>query len=130
MPSDASALAFGDVVLVPFPFTDQTALKRRPAVVISAQDYNARSPDIILMPVTSQLRENARYGDVAVLNWQDAGLLKPSTIKPLIATIESALIVRRLGALGPDDAAAVRGLLATIIGQFSSPSAAEGGSSV
>jgi len=49
MPSDAGAMAFGDIVLVPFPFTDQTAAKRRPAVVISAEGYNARHPDVILM---------------------------------------------------------------------------------
>ena len=28
---------FGDVVLIPFPFTDQTALKKRPAVVASSE---------------------------------------------------------------------------------------------
>lgn len=32
---------FGEIVLVPFPFTNQNALKKRPAAVISSQDYNA-----------------------------------------------------------------------------------------
>ncbi|MEG4030635.1 MULTISPECIES: type II toxin-antitoxin system PemK/MazF family toxin [unclassified Microcoleus] len=32
---------FGDVVLVPFPFTDQTTTKKSPAVVISSDVYNA-----------------------------------------------------------------------------------------
>ena len=31
---------FGDVVLVPFPLTAQTAVKRRPAVVVSSDAYN------------------------------------------------------------------------------------------
>ena len=38
---------FGDVVLVPFPFTDQSTTKKRPAVVVSSADYNARRPDVI-----------------------------------------------------------------------------------
>lgn len=32
---------FGDVVLVPFPFTDQSASKKRPAVVVSSSAYHA-----------------------------------------------------------------------------------------
>ena len=47
-------IEFGDIALVPFPFTDQRTLKRRPAVVVSTQRYNRGCPDIILMAVTSQ----------------------------------------------------------------------------
>jgi len=78
---------FGDVILVPFPFTDQTTTKQRPAVVISSRTYHALRPDLVLMAVTSQLRA-ATWGDVEVDDWRTAGLLKPSAIKPLIATIE------------------------------------------
>jgi mRNA interferase MazF len=34
--------SFGDVVLVPFPFTDQSGIKRRPAVIVSSAQYQAR----------------------------------------------------------------------------------------
>lgn len=44
---------FGDVILVPFPFTDQSTSKKRPAVVISSAAYNAERPDLIIMAVTS-----------------------------------------------------------------------------
>ncbi len=33
---------FGDIVLVRFPFTSQTAFKQRPAVVVSKRAYNMR----------------------------------------------------------------------------------------
>ena len=45
---------FGDIVLAPFPFTDQTASKKRPAVVVSSAAYHQERPDLIIMAVTSQ----------------------------------------------------------------------------
>lgn len=58
-----TAYEFGDVVLVPFPFTDQTATKKRPAVVVSSAAYNLNRPDIILMAVTSQVSSLRYFGD-------------------------------------------------------------------
>jgi mRNA interferase MazF len=66
---------FGDIVLVPFPFTDQSATKKRPAVVISSAAYNAERPDLIIMAVTSQIRPTSTIGEVAIQGWQSAGLL-------------------------------------------------------
>ena len=80
---------FGDVVLIPFPFTDQTALKKRPAVVVSSEAYNLAKSDLVVMAITSQMRP--------VDAWHGAGLLKPSAIKPVIATVERRLVIRRLG---------------------------------
>ncbi len=39
---------FGDVVLVPFPFTSQTTSKRRPAVVVSGRAYSLERPDLVI----------------------------------------------------------------------------------
>jgi mRNA-degrading endonuclease toxin of MazEF toxin-antitoxin module len=65
MPSSSASLAFGDVVLVPFPFTSQAASKQRPAVVVSSRAYGVERPDVVMMAITSQLRpcqRSARYG--------------------------------------------------------------------
>ncbi|PIW85461.1 MAG: hypothetical protein COZ95_04435 [Nitrospirae bacterium CG_4_8_14_3_um_filter_50_41] len=45
----------GDVVLVPFPFSDQTATKKRPAIVISSSAYNEVSQDTVILAVTSRI---------------------------------------------------------------------------
>ncbi|MGH6972720.1 MAG: type II toxin-antitoxin system PemK/MazF family toxin, partial [Caulobacteraceae bacterium] len=74
---------FGDVVLVPFPFTSQAASKQRPAAVVSSGAYNLERPDIMLMAITSQLRPTPALGEVWLRHWQGAGLLKPSAVKPV-----------------------------------------------
>jgi mRNA interferase MazF len=79
--------SFGDVVLVPFPFTDQTATKKRPSVVISSTAYNKARPDLILMAISGRL-SGSGIGEVMVHDWKAAGLLKASTIKPILTTIE------------------------------------------
>lgn len=107
---------FGDVIVVPFPFTDQTATKKRPAVVVSSEAYQRERPDLILMAITSQVRPAPTVGEVTVVHWQAAGLLKPSVIKPLLTTIEASLVLRQLGTLHPDDHASLRKVLGAILG--------------
>ena len=60
---------FGDIVLVPFPFTDQSAAKKRPAVVISSAAYQRERPDLIIMAITSQVRSAQAFGEVVVQDW-------------------------------------------------------------
>jgi len=93
----------GDVVLVPFPFSDQTTTKKRPAVVVSSDVYNNTSLDIIIMAITSQTEKTFAIGECLIKDWRNAGLLKPSSIKPVISTIEQALVLRKLGELSSDD---------------------------
>jgi mRNA interferase MazF len=111
-----TAYSFGDIVLVAFPFTDQSAAKRRPEVIVSTERYNSERPDLIIMAVTSQARPAGTLGEVQVKDWQAAGLIKPSAVKPVITTIERPLVLRRLGRLKEADQAALKGALAVILG--------------
>ena len=108
--------SFGDVILVPFPFTDQSITKKRPAVVVSSSAYNQNRPDLILMAVTSQMRSTAYFGDVPVEDWQQAGLLKPSVIKPVFATMEKGLVLRKLGQLRMQDCESLQKGLEKVLG--------------
>jgi len=107
---------FGDLVLVPFTFTDQGTTKRRPAVVVSSAAYHRERPDLVILAVTSQLRPVAGVGEVAIAKWKEAGLLRPSVLKPVLATIERGLVLRTLGSLADEDRAALRRVLAEILG--------------
>jgi mRNA interferase MazF len=55
------------------------------------------------MAVTSQPAPILGTAEARIQGWKEAGLLKPSVLKPLLATLENTLVIRRLGALqGPD----------------------------
>ena len=108
--------SFGDVLLVPFPFTDQTTGKQRPAVVVSSSEYNFNRPDIVVMAITSQVKQPAPYGDTGIIHWEKAGLIKPSVMKPIFTTIEKGLVVKRLGKLAKKDETALREVLQRILG--------------
>jgi mRNA interferase MazF len=90
----------GDVLLLEFPFTSEAGLKRRPAVVI----LDAGDADVVVARITTQ--PYATGFDVAIRNWQGVGLLAPSVIRlHKLATIEKALVQRRLGRLQEPDRA-------------------------
>ena len=107
---------FGEIVLVPFPFTDQSGAKKRPAVIVSSTAYNQARRDVVIMAVTSQLKPSGAFGEVIVQDWRVANLLKPSAVKPVFATIEQTLILKRLGQLSARDQAVLRDAIAGIIG--------------
>jgi mRNA interferase MazF len=73
-------------------------------------------PDLIVMAVTSQFRQTATLGEVWLHDWADAGLLKPSVVKPVIATLEQRLVIRTLGRLSTRDQTDLRDAINEIIG--------------
>lgn len=97
-----------DIVLVPFPFTDLTAVKRRPALIISPDNYNTSGPDVVIVFITSRMDLPPRPGDNRIRFWKESGLPKPSMIRMKFTTIDQAIIVKRLGSLCKEDQRAVR----------------------
>ena len=85
-------------------------------MVVSSEAYNSARPDIVLMAATSHMSAHPRMGEVVVSEWKEAGLLKASTIKPILATIEKTLVVRLLGHLGMMDIQALKDTLQTLVG--------------
>lgn len=111
-----SAYTFGEVVLVAFPFTDQTAAKQRPAVVISSTAYQRERPDLIILAITSQVRATLAFGEATIHDWQAAGLIKRTVLKPLVTTIETPLVRKTIGTLTHNDQQRLKEVIATIIG--------------
>ena len=83
----------GTIVLVPFPFTDLSAAKVRPAVVLSVKPTGS---DVILAFISSK-RKRGEY-DVAIIPTKANGLKMPSAIIcNKIATLEKTIILGELG---------------------------------
>jgi mRNA interferase MazF len=85
-------------------------------VVISSPPYHRERADLIIMAITSQVRPHSSFGDVHIGDWKGAGLVKPSIINPVIATIEHTLIVRHLGRLDQKTQEALRKTIHDVIG--------------
>jgi mRNA interferase MazF len=107
---------FGDVILVPFPLTDQTSTKKRPSVVISSSDYQRQRSDLILIAVTSQANPATSFAEMTITEWKAAGLLKSSIIKPVLTTIDKMLVIKKLGELQEVDTQVLHNLLEIILG--------------
>ena len=107
---------FGDVVLVPFPFTNQVTSKQRPAVIVSQHAYARSRPDVVVMAITSQIRASLGFADTLLTDWQDANLLKPSVVKPVLATLEQGMVIKQLGQLSEADQASLRLAIKQAIG--------------
>ena len=102
-----------DVVVVPFPFTDRRAAKRRPALIVSSANFNRAHEQSILAMITSAGSDWP--SDVAIQGWRDAGLNVPCKVRFKLFTLDDTLIVRKLGTLSKRDGEAVKQALGRVL---------------
>ena len=109
-----------DVVVVPFPFTDRSTNKRRPALVLSdSKAFNEAVGQSVLAMITS--RTNAPWPlDIPIENLDSAGLPAPSMVRMKLFTLDHKLILRKAGRLLMEDQRSVRESLARLL-QFPAP---------
>jgi mRNA interferase MazF len=83
----------GDIVLVPFPFTDLSSSKKRPALVVSPDWFNSSNQDLVLVAITSQIGDDPRSVLLDEADFVAGKLPKRSMVKlAKVFTIHSALI--------------------------------------
>jgi mRNA interferase MazF len=106
----------GDVLLVDIAFSGAVGRKRRPAVVLSTDAFNSAGIKLIVAAITSNVSPPFRPGDTLLNDWSTAGLLKPSAVRGVLATVDQADVVRQLGALSAKDFARVEQGIANVLG--------------
>ncbi|MDG7011554.1 MAG: type II toxin-antitoxin system PemK/MazF family toxin [Nitrososphaerota archaeon] len=110
-------LESGEVVLVPFPFTDLSQIKRRPVLVLSSQKHNRTSKDFISCGITSNLenRRNSVLLDPSEMT--EGSIPVRSRIKyDKIFTLEKGLVLKGLGKVSPQKLAKVKNGLISLLG--------------
>jgi mRNA interferase MazF len=101
-----------DVILVRYPFSDLTAAKIRPAIVVSKPHA---SGDYLIVPLTSRTTP-LLSGEFILANWTGAGLNVPSTVKRGIYTVNYTLILKLIGQVSQRDATQLDGALREWLG--------------
>ena len=90
----------GDIVLVSSPFTDLTSSKRRPALVLSPDSFNAAGEDLVLAAITSHITGDPNAVHLWRGDFAEGGLPKPSIVKTAkLFTMQASLVAKRIGAL-------------------------------
>jgi mRNA interferase MazF len=96
--SDDSRFDAFDIVVVPFPYADRLAEKRRPALIISNRKLAAHG--VIWLAMITSAENEPWPSDIAITDLKRAGLPAPSVVRPAkIACIEPNRIDRRIGRL-------------------------------
>ncbi len=93
---------FGDVVVVPFPFVDLAAEKRRPSLILSYMTFNDSHGHSICAMITTAARSKWP-SDVAIEDPTPAGLNRPCVVRWKLFTLPNDFILRRAGRLAARD---------------------------
>ena len=104
-----------DVVVVPFPFTDKTTTKRRPALVLSRADtFNKHIAHSVLAMITSASNSDWPL-DVEIKDIDAAGLPYASIVRMKLFTLDDQLVIRKAGSLSTKDQEAVTRALLNLL---------------
>ena len=93
-----------DVIVIPFPFSDKLAQKKRPALVLSTETFNETTLHVITAMITSA-KQSSWPLDSPILDIQGAGLPVPCLVRMKFYTVDQSQIIRRIGSLSKADLA-------------------------
>ena len=93
-----------DIILVRYPFSDLSASKVRPAVVVSIPHS---TPDLFIVPLTSKTK-SLRAGEFILEEWEKSGLNVESAIKRGIYTVQTSIVHKKIGELSKADTSRLR----------------------
>ena len=92
-----------DIVVVPFPFTDSSRAKRRPALVLSQKkDFGVVIEHSVIVMITSQKNQPWPL-DVVIKNKKESGLTASSVVRMKLFTLDNRFIIKKIGHLSKSD---------------------------
>lgn len=92
-----------DLLLVPFPFSDQSGRKVRPVIVISNSEFNKYSDDVIVLGVTSNISKDKYTITLENRNLDEGKLSTKCCIKvENILKLDKELIIKKIGKINKE----------------------------
>lgn len=92
-----------DLLLVPFPFSDQSGRKVRPVIVISNNEFNKYSDDVIVMGVTSNILKDKYTINLTNNNLDEGKLFTNCSIKiENLLKLDKELIIKKIGKINKE----------------------------
>ena len=87
----------GEVILIPFPFSDLSGIKKRPALILAV--FDSRQELICMMLTSAKVQTQFDY---KIECWKESGLLKPTKARlHRLFTINYPRVITRLGKMNP-----------------------------
>ena len=87
-----------ELVLLPYPFSDQGGSKVRPAVIVSNDNFNRRCEDCVMVPLTTVIKDEPFSLLISQDSLESGKLLKQSRVRiDKIFTIKKTLIIMKIG---------------------------------
>ena len=93
----------GDILLIPVPFSDLTSSKKRPVLVLSNNDYNIKTEDIIVAAVTSNITSKDYNILISNKDMQEGNLHVNSCVRvDKIYTLSQNIVIKNFGTVKPE----------------------------
>ena len=87
----------GDILIVPFPFSDLTSIRQRPVLVLSKEQYNKKCEDIITCGITSNLKDSLCSVLIEDFNLSEGKIPVKSRIKAdKLFTLNKSIVIKKL----------------------------------
>ena len=96
-----------DVIVVPFPFTDRKTQKHRPALVLSRNEEFSKACGHYVLAMITSLKNPSWPLDTPISDMKKAGLNAASKVRMKLFTLDSRLILKKIGTLSSKDQKAV-----------------------
>ena len=107
----------GEILLVPVPFTDLSSHKRRPVLVLSNEEYNKQTEDLIVVAITSLVDAKPYIVMFSNDDMEEGNLKLNSCVRAdKIYTLSQTLVVKRFGRVSPEILDMVKAMVKDVIG--------------
>ncbi len=106
----------GDILLIPVPFSDLTSQKRRPVIVISNNQYNSKTGDVVVVAMTSNPQVTDYSFSITSSDLVKGALNRPGKVRvDKIYTLSQTIVVKTFGRVNRVTIDRIRGALQELV---------------